>query len=303
MPEEGLALDGADTWIQSAYLLSSPNTVAALRNDNTALFPPWRCEVAAAKWGTGSSRHQAIAQGDFSQLEQQEEVLDSEIHWGMDVVVVRTAEKLLDVLNGVLTPAKAAPWVGEVPSQGQAAAALTRLIPVLYHMLGRAVPEAACHQLGNGLEEPLAACHFSWEYLHLLLNKVEQAMGLPPSSRFAVDQRVEAARKGIAIDSRATWASAAEVEAALEDLKGCAALPPAHLRRLWMACLHREWAAAVARPVDVMALAARRRERAEMEKAWDAACCALIEKHRDGWGCGSFSEDQRSNGGHACMSD
>jgi hypothetical protein len=203
LPGEGYAPDGADTWIQSPYLLKEPRTLAAAttatatapRNKTSApaqadsdgtAAAPWACELKPCPDG-GCAVHAAAAAvvapaflsekpspraqrqrlhvsdsddsdfnfdsdedgryeekesdaadangGDASRLD------DDDLEWNMDVVVVRTAEKLCDVARGVLNKDSVHAWVGNVPTKVEAVKALQRLMPVVRHMMRRAPRE------------------------------------------------------------------------------------------------------------------------------------------------------------------
>ena len=291
LKEEAPPPDGADTWLQSSYLLAEPRTLKA--GKASGWERPWACEV------NSGARKACMSPGwkkDGRRM--QRAVHDGDLDWSMDVVVVRTAEKLIDVIEEKLTDEVIQPWVGELPSIKEAKEALKRLIPVLEDMRKRAVSEETGHQeqreifqeeveeerpqqiieiKGSQDEEkerikqgdekskdPQCDCHFSKEYIEYVLERIRQegikgnsTSGRLPGNIKATDQ---------------------------ENAAVLGRLPPKTLRHLWMQRLREERAAVVARPVDLEALALARKKRGAVEAAFDYACLGIVQRHANDWG-------------------
>lgn len=291
--EEAPPPDGADTWIQSCYLLAEPWTLKAAQE--AGWERPWACEVRPNIRKAGMSPGWSSA-GDGRG--KKAPVQDGDLDCSMDVIVVRTAEKLIDVLDEKLAPEVVAPWVGEVPSTSEATEALKRLVPVLRHMLTRSFSEEESKSSGNGTvsrmkisssssqeemeddtkeerasRDPRFDCHFSQEYIKHLLERISKA--------------------GVSINDKATQVLLPRAIAASngEDVAALGKLPAKTLRQLWMQRLSEERSAAVARPVNLGALAAARRRRGAVEAAFDLACCGLVQQHAQDWGAAEVNDE------------
>jgi hypothetical protein len=154
--EDAAPPDGADTWVQSAYLIKEPRTLAAKRAAPEAVKRPWLAELRGAAGAAAAAAGAAVGDGDLD--------------WSMEVVAVRCLEKLVDVVDGALAPDLMAPWAGELPSVAEAQLALIRGVAVLRYMYDHATSEGA----GGGGDGWASPPHFSREYLLDLLDQVQE---------------------------------------------------------------------------------------------------------------------------------
>ncbi|PRW59252.1 hypothetical protein C2E21_2426 [Chlorella sorokiniana] len=181
LPEEALPPDGADSWVMSSYLLRLPHTRA---EKQAGWEHPWLCEAQGDQ--------SAAALAGLDRLE------DEDMHWSMDIVAVRCAEKLLDVLAGKL--AATAAWAGEVPCTAICCQALRRLLPVLADLRRRAVSEEREDRRSaeGGSFEPLwpAESHFSREYIEDLVAEVEAALQRADAEGGGSDMAAQGAASG-----------------------------------------------------------------------------------------------------------
>jgi hypothetical protein len=299
LTEEALPSDGADTWVQSSYLTKHPATLAEV---HPAYKPPWMCELKGA----------AISDGP--------EAEDGDLDWGMDVIAVRLAEKLLDTLSGRLAADTVAGWAGELPTLNQCRAALERLRPVLSDMRSRAVserPGSANSDVDAVVHAPeLRQCQFSVEYLEALQGTLEAALsegnagggGEANGGGLQVPAAAGVGPNGCTLQRQPSWGPLLEaklnagllhgtaskqrrsamrtmsVELEQDGKESLAAASPAVLRAAWLLRLEMEWQAAVARPCDLGQLALRRQRRAAVEAAWDVKCGQVIAENANVWG-------------------
>ncbi|KAH7623329.1 hypothetical protein Ndes2526B_g01755 [Nannochloris sp. 'desiccata'] len=335
LPEEAPPPDGADTWIQSAYLTAEPRTLKSAYDSCSIEFDdsrgdgigsggfaaaaagtvirPWACEV------TSAARKEINSPGwKLNFRDQRRSFGDSELDSGMDVIVVRTAEKLLDVVLQKVSADVSQPWVGEVPSVHEAKEALKRLIPVINDMIQRALSE---NEIGGGenlffnqqqqqMEEhhfsgiPAAdydaraihvstsqqqwidACHFSREYLEDLLQRISRD-GLLHTSAPSLGATTTTATTVFSAVVSHVRPDILDSESAVELGDLTAGL----LRNLWMHRLVEERKAVLLQPLDEEAVAAARRKRHAAELAFDTVCCELLQRNAHAWGIAGSNDE------------
>jgi len=325
LPEEAPPPDGADTWIQSAYLTAEPRTMKGAYsgcsaddpcNDGSgggngdgsaaaAVIRPWACEVTTAATKEINSPGWKI-----DLLAQRGYLGDSELDSGMDVIVVRTAEKLMDVVLKKVSADVSQPWVGEVPSIQDAKKALTNLIPVVNDMIQRALSENDTgsdefffsnqhhHHLSGKSGKPSAgddardvsvsiphqfidACHFSKEYLEDLLQKIDRCGFLDSDLNLGAATTIATMAVSHVYPDIFHSESAGE----LGDLTA------GLLRKLWMHRLVEERKAVLRQPLDLESVAAARRKRHAAELAFDTVCCELLQRNADAWGMSGSNDE------------
>jgi hypothetical protein len=348
MPEEAPPPDGADTWVQSSYLTAEPRTLkgnhgstghrdnpgdannASIDTNNVITDPslsaalaankngpitktllrPWACEV------TSAARKEINSPGWKADLRGQKKdfIGDFDLDSGMDVIVVRTAEKLLDVILMKVTREVVQPWVGEVPSIIEAKDGLKRLIPVVNDMLTRAYSE---NDSNSYVEEFFNRNHHNQQHQETHFNSPNGAAeksaagcgdddleaGGTISEKLAADpchfsreyledllQKISCTGLQGAVASTATTMFSSVVAHVPPNMflsenaeEIGQHLPAKLLRDFWMHRLVEERKAILAQPLNLEAMAAARRRRHAVELAFDTASCDIITRNAPAW--------------------